>query len=723
MANIIINGEPIGTSGYTTYAGATLQGTFQSEDFNEFNSITGKYVERYSISNAAKGSGFNFTIQLGRNFSADATDTVTITYFDFDSNVKQATVLLISDNDNKQPQLYWTKGGTEYYLSVSSASTAMAVMCERKNMDAVEGRVTSDSWWVDPSFGNLDQTQVNLAITANNQTTVQRLATVTVRQKDKDGNDHFLYLYLSQEGGPKQITSTLKVATTPLTFDYKGEGIVTLSIQQSNLVTDSLQVTSSNDWIKKTYTALLNTLEIQCDRYTGSPLSRYGYVTITAQGYDDVNYNYRIDVTQTGDDTQLLIPDKTEYTLGYLKGDEAKIHYTLHNMPQDSVYAVVNDLYLPFIKYSLDKANQVLTITNLNTIDTVEGDDYTVYLNDVAITITQTGAPDYEEYPIWQDWEENIPIRNYKYVDYKYVDADTDEVYFSGRAIVMNEQFAIHPSYILRNVIKEKLSIYSTEPQDNNYYVNACLQYSVDEGETWELWKIYRVYNDWSYKHNYNNAFASDPILDYLDYRQWFIFSFKSLFGDLSPYFDCIYEEDNQTIDSLRVQDQMKTIISQNLKSIHNDVAVTYIKDSKPITRTFNVRCTNSDYAVYFKNSMGGFDSMLFSSASSEQGTITDNEYTSMAQNLSGQFQNTQFQKDIQRFWQLKTCWLNDAQSAKMKGLLTSTMAWLHNLNDNTIIPINMKDSSYQIKTRKNQGNKVYNYTIKVNDSFKRFVK
>lgn len=719
MANITINGEVIGTSGYTTYAGATLTGTFQSEDFDTFDSITGLNVERYAISNARKGSGFNFTVQLSR---AIGTNPITFTYFDFDSNVKKVDVLIIPTATSNEPKLYWADGGTDYYRHLSSASTTIGVILEYENMDLEDGRLFSDSWWAVPSFDTVARKEIALKIAANNQTTVQRVATITVRGTDNDGKFHYLYMHITQDGGPTHKVSALKVSTAPLTFDSNGEGIVTLSVQESNLATDSLKITSSNEWIKATYTPLLHNLDIQCERYTGSPISRYGYVSIIAQGADDVNYNYKIDVTQTGDNTQLIVPDNTDYTLGYIKGDEVKIHYALYNMPQESVFAVVDSLYLPFIKYRLDRANQVLTITNINTIETVEGDVYTVYLNDVAITITQTGAPDYEEYPIWQDWEENVPVDKYKYVDYKYVDSDTNETYFTGRAVVRNNQFTIHPSYILRNVIKENLNIYGTEPQDNKYYINACLKYSVDEGETWDLWKIYRVYNDWSYRYNYNNAFASDPILNYLDYRQYFIFSFKSLYGDLIPYFDCTYEQDDKTINSFRVQNEMKTIITQNLKSI-NDVAVTYIKDSKPITKVFNVKCTTSDYAVYYKNSMGGFDSMLFNIASIEMGTITDNEYTSMAQNLSGQFQNTQYQKDIQESWTLKTPWLNDAQSAKMKGLLTSTMAWLHNLNDNTIIPINMKDSSYIVKTRKNQGNKVYNYQVKVSNSFKRFVK
>ena len=61
--------------------------------------------------------------------------------------------------------------------------------------------------------------------------------------------------------------------------------------------------------------------------------------------------------------------------------------------------------------------------------------------------------------------------------------------------------------------------------------------------------------------------------------------------------------------------------------------------------------------------------------------------------------------------------WLSDEESERLaKHLLSSPDVYLHDFKNDRIIPVNITDSSYKIKTYQNNGKKMVNYTINLEE-------
>jgi hypothetical protein len=57
---------------------------------------------------------------------------------------------------------------------------------------------------------------------------------------------------------------------------------------------------------------------------------------------------------------------------------------------------------------------------------------------------------------------------------------------------------------------------------------------------------------------------------------------------------------------------------------------------------------------------------------------------------------------------------MTDDEASRMHHLLESTEVYLHNLEDDTIIPVNITNNSCEFKTFTNNGKKKFNYEIDV---------
>lgn len=137
------------------------------------------------------------------------------------------------------------------------------------------------------------------------------------------------------------------------------------------------------------------------------------------------------------------------------------------------------------------------------------------------------------------------------------------------------------------------------------------------------------------------------------------------------------------------------------------------------VTTTISVAAGNTcgEYAIYYLNRYGGWDSFLI------EGNVTKtDEYEKFYTNKS--YNNTQldfekkvYNNQITTKYELNTGWLTDAESERLAfNLLSSNAAYLHNLVKDEIKPIVISNTETEYKKFIN-GKKLNRYIITVENS------
>lgn len=126
----------------------------------------------------------------------------------------------------------------------------------------------------------------------------------------------------------------------------------------------------------------------------------------------------------------------------------------------------------------------------------------------------------------------------------------------------------------------------------------------------------------------------------------------------------------------------------------------------------------HADFALYYLNRYGGWDSFLIEGNVTAKDAYTRYNIISPYDNTTLQFGKRTYNNQIQPSWELHTGWLKDDESERLAfNLLPSNMMYLHNLKEDTIIPVTVDDSSVDYRTFRNQGRKLFTYTINISAS------
>lgn len=129
-------------------------------------------------------------------------------------------------------------------------------------------------------------------------------------------------------------------------------------------------------------------------------------------------------------------------------------------------------------------------------------------------------------------------------------------------------------------------------------------------------------------------------------------------------------------------------------------------------TREFQIVDSCARFALYYINPYGGWDTFLmdgnytFSTELQRFNRTSENLFKSIDLNYLNLMNN---------FVTLNTGILNDEQAAMMGELMNSTNVLLCDLdNGRSLVPVTIVDTSWEEKTFKNQGGKMFNYTIRL---------
>lgn len=122
--------------------------------------------------------------------------------------------------------------------------------------------------------------------------------------------------------------------------------------------------------------------------------------------------------------------------------------------------------------------------------------------------------------------------------------------------------------------------------------------------------------------------------------------------------------------------------------------------------QSFKYQQTNKNYALYYVNAYGGWDSLAIRGNAVQTDKIQSQTYKSKTNG------KVKYLNQITPSWSLNTDSMSDG--SKMHHLLESTQVYLHNLETDEIIPVVITDTSCVYKTYSNQGNTRFHYTINV---------
>lgn len=325
---------------------------------------------------------------------------------------------------------------------------------------------------------------------------------------------------------------------------------------------------------------------------------------------------------------------------------------------------------------------------------------------DFSFRVTQLASPHTYEYPIWKDI---------------YVDLPDEHNYF--RLVNISSGFIMYEGMIYGFItsqvgVTDVLRDYMTTVSDpfvntftSSQYLLVDMQTSSD-GVNWQSTYTFRLYYNYSYEEDRKVYLEAQPI-DYFDSRQYLLFTFQS--------YDNVQEnvEITKTFGTSTPQTQAISAYNEQ-KTYVSRAASNYsikIKTSAE-ERIFKERCTNTNYAVYYINRYGGWSWMLFQGKNLKTDKTQQSTYKmDFDNNIGTEFNTKVYQNDVTETWQLTSDYLTDKQSELLKHLYSSPLVYLHDLKANKVMSVLVDTKSFDYKTYRNQGRKMFTHTIKVNGS------
>lgn len=271
---------------------------------------------------------------------------------------------------------------------------------------------------------------------------------------------------------------------------------------------------------------------------------------------------------------------------------------------------------------------------------------------------------------------------------------------------------------------------HGAEMQENSDAIKTFyIYYTSDNWQTFTSDDVTIIY-DWSYETDMRTILSA-PISNLVDVRQYLVYTVRpqTLPMDLVARTGNIIQN-TYVFGAYHNYNYVKYLldIEEWPAEFNFDYSYDYFVTSNSlIPGTFAEFTIGSDkyivahtcyrYCIYYFNQYGGWDSILFAGKTIQNDNLSRLSYKKNYVAASSDFNKVNYLTTIQENWQLNTSFLDDLRSQKMINMMASNCLYLHDLEDNKIIPINITNSKCEHKTYKNQGRKLYTYTIEVSAS------
>ena len=335
----------------------------------------------------------------------------------------------------------------------------------------------------------------------------------------------------------------------------------------------------------------------------------------------------------------------------------------------------------------------------------------------------------------YKSWETiNLPVVSentyFRILDHQaqHPETETTGVIYDG--FIISGYYIQNLNEILSQYVKPYEIYFASALQPDSTSERTFYIYYTTNGWNTTTMDDVTISYDWTYKNSTSDV-LSDPIFDLVDIRQYLLYSFHPT--EL-PY-NFAVKIGNVTVDSYTIEHDIHYNYVKKLSDLNQfpgqftfaySYAFLVTRNSLPLEETvdimvgaqkYTIAHTCYRYCLYYLNQRGGWDSLLFSGKVMQQDNLSRLSYKKNYIAGSLDFNKVDYLTTIQESWQLTTSFLDDQHSEKMINLFASNKIFLHDLDEDKIIPVNIATPKCEHKTYKNQGRKLYTYTVNVNSS------
>ena len=320
------------------------------------------------------------------------------------------------------------------------------------------------------------------------------------------------------------------------------------------------------------------------------------------------------------------------------------------------------------------------------------------------------------QYPTWQDVFVPIPRisddeSNITYsVSVMNNETSEYEVVYRGNAVFTDKDPEINITEIVRDYVEDNIDISGEAAYTQKIDLTKVMLNTGEEGDNLVASLYY--YYDYSFDKDFKLT-RNMPILNYFDVRQNIFLSFLNLSGETN----IIRISAGGRL--LRLRLDTPGIFHNKLA--HYDGNIIVNAPDKSTTLTSKNTCAK--YAIYYLNPLGGWDQLLIEGKVVKTIKLENKSYKRNFDNNTNEFENKHYLKNLTTTYKLTTGYLTDAQAKLMPNLIETTKAYLCELDTNNYIPVLINNNSVDIKTYRNQGRKLFTYTIDVQESQNKFIK
>ena len=320
------------------------------------------------------------------------------------------------------------------------------------------------------------------------------------------------------------------------------------------------------------------------------------------------------------------------------------------------------------------------------------------------------------QYPTWQDTFVAIPRTSEDESNMTYsvsiLDNETGnfEIVYRGNAVFTEEDPEINITEIVRDYVEDNINIYGDAGLTQKSDLTKVMLNTEEEDAN----LVASLYYYYDYSFDKELKFTrNQPILNYFDVRQDIFLSFLNLPG----------ETNTVTISAghrpLRLTFDTPGIF-HNKRAYHEGNVIINAPDKKTVLTSKN---TCAKYAIYYLNPLGGWDQLLIEGKVLKTTKLENKSYKRNFDNNTNEFENKHYLKNLTTSYKFTTGYLTDEQAKLMPNLIKTTKAYLCELDTNNYIPVLINNNSVDIKTYRNQGRKLFTYTIDVQESQNKFIK
>lgn len=605
-----------------------------------------------------------------------------------------------------------------YILTFEAAGGALQINYTSDNPISKEA-ISSTADWITAEVTKEGAQEGFILINVSSNNIYQRSATLTFTAYDQiDAREVSATIEVNQLPIPEQVGSisikSIEIDGKKVTSASVDENAHILKVTLSTSLISTVNVSNTSSWISL-YSQGDN--EYIFNISANADVARGATITFNAVDILGNNLSTSLSVSQEAhyvtpisfkvDD---LYANNTEqvYTLNVEMQNVVKYRITEHPSwveIQDFIETSVTLKVLSNPTYKDREGKIIYSAVDEN------GNYYTFSSNVFQLRTVFAG-----QYPTWQDVFVEIPRtsedeNNITYsVSIMNNKTNTFEVVYRGNAVFTDEDPEINITEIVRDYVEDNINIYAEggTTQKNDL---TKVMLNTDEPEPNLVASLYYYY-DYSFDKDYRFT-RNMPILNHFDTRQDIFLSFLNLSG----------ETNNITISTggrlLRITLDTPGIFHNKRAYREGDVIIN-APDKRTVLTSKN---TCAKYAIYYLNTLGGWDQLLIEGKVVKTIKLDNKTFKRNFDNNTNDFQNKHYLKNLTTSYKFTTGYLTDDQAKLMPNLIETTKAYLCELDTNTYIPVLINNNSVDIKTYRNQGRKLFTYTIDVQESQNKFIK